>query len=565
MTYAALVVFVATAFLIGRALYQKQFLEREVLGLAVLPMSNIGAPDREYFTDGVSDELTTRLSAIAGLRVISRTSAMRYKDSTKSIPEIARALNVDLIVEGTVRWDSSETGLRMRITPRLIRARDEQALWSETYDRSFAEVLLTQAEIAEAVTAKIGEQLGQTLSLPRQTLPTTSVEAYNYYLRGSEYLNRGFERPDLDIAIAQFARALTLDSTFAAAHARLSRAHSKYYWFHEEGDRARLSLARVAAETALRLAPNLPESHLALGYCLYWGDRDFETALDQFYQVRNLEPSNADAHFAIGGILRRLGRFEEAITNLIHASNLDALSANRAFEVGNTYYHMRRCAEADSFFSRAIALAPDQQPIAYWRKTLNYIHCDGTTERAREFVASWIDRLGADLFPLLFELDRLDGLYDSALAWISLSTMDSVRYFTKAAQVNRGLNREDMAMAQLDSARAILETRLLADSADPDILGELGTVYARLGRFEEAIRAAERAVELRPTAADAFGGPYYVEQLAEVYMLASRHDRAVAQLAILLASNNPLSKHTLLLDNTWAPLWDNPRFRQLVQ
>ena len=563
-TYVALVVFAATAFLIGRALYQKQFLEREVLGLAVLPMSNIGAPDREYFTDGVSDELTTRLSAIAGLRVISRTSAMRYKDATKSIPEIARALKVDLIVEGTVRWDSSETGLRMRITPRLIRARDEQALWSETYDRSFAEVLLTQAEIAEAVTARIGEQLGQTLSLPRQTLPTTNVEAYNYYLRGSEYLNRGFERPDLDIAITQFSRAIELDSTFAAAYARLSRAQSKYYKFRQDPTAPRLEMARDAAQTALRLAPNLPEAHLALGYCLYWGHLDFDRAFDEFVQVRNLEPNNPDAPFAIGAIQRRRGHFDDALKHFEQSARLDPLSSDRVFEIGNTYFHMRRCNEADSFLVRAIALAPDQF-TPYSRRILNYINCDADTRRARRVLDSSHAQFGAGRFAvLLYELDRLDGRYDSALARLTVGRLSPDFRYASAAKIYSLMGHGNLARSYYDSARTALESALLSNPNDADLLSDLGVAYAGLGRRDDALRAANRATALRPCEIDALGGPYYVERLAQVYVLLGEYDLAIQELERLLSLHNPVSKNLLRIDTDWSPLWNLPRFRALT-
>ncbi len=564
-TYAVIAALSVAATLIGRTFYQRQVVEGDVLGLAVLPMRNIGAPEREYFTNGVTDELTTRLSGLSGLRVISRTSAMRYKDSTRSVSEIGRALNVDLIVEGTVRWDSADSGMRMRITPSLIRVRDEQAIWTDTYDRAFADVLLTQAEIAEAIASKVGAQIGRTLSLPEQALPTASVDAYNYYLRGSEYLNRGFDIPDLEIAMAQFAHAIELDSNFAAAHARFSRAHSKYYWFHAETDTARLSIARRAAERALSLSPNLPEAHLALGYCQYWGDRDYPSALEQFVQVRNLEPSNADAHFAIGGILRRMNHFDEAAKSFERAAELDALSSNRAFEVGNTYYHMRRYADADPYFNRAINLAPDQF-VAYSRKILNYLHCDGATARARLFLDTALTRFEPARFAIHRHLvARLDRQYDSALTYLSLKSLDSATYYMVVARTYSILGRQAASSAAFDSARLVIEAQLIASPESPDLLADLGVAYAGIGRHDDAVRVAERAVQLRPISADAFNGPYLVETLAEVYVRIGDYDRAISQLALLLSLNNPVSKTSLRFDDTWSPLWKDPAFLRLVE
>ena len=534
-------------------------------GVAVLPFRNMGAPDREYFTDGVTDEITTRLAAIHDLRIVARTTATRYKNSDKPIRQIARELGVDFVLEGAVRWDDSGAGMHMHITPQLIRAKDERPIWSEVFDHRLEGVLATQSVIAESVTRAIGTHLGRELRLPAQPLPTKNADAYNYYLRGSDYLNRGSETADLENAIAGFSRAIALDSSFAAAHARLSRAQSKYYWFHAVGDSVRKSQARREAETALRLSPNLPEAHLALGYCLYWGERNFSDALDQFEQVRNLEPSNADAHFAIGGILRRLGRFEEAAASFRHAGDLDALSGDRAFEVGNTYFHMRRCAEADSFFNRAIALAPDHA-LANKRKILNYLHCDGSTARARLFMdsaVSHIEPLGAAA--LQFELDRLDGNYRSALSRCSLAAMGRDYFFTYVARAFELLGQADSARAYFDTARVVLESELREDSLNTGLLGRLALVYAGLGRFDEGVETAERATSLLPVRTDAFGGPYLVETLAEIYTRAGRNDQAIKQLEILLAANSPVSKRTLLFDRTWAPLWNDPRFREMTR
>ncbi|MEJ2722590.1 MAG: protein kinase, partial [bacterium] len=199
--------------------------------LVVLPFENLGPPDVEYFTDGITEEITSRLAALTGLGVISRTSAFQYKGAHKSIKQIGEELNVDYVLEGTVRWDSpNEGGSRVRVTPQLIRVTDDTHLWSARYDRVLEDIFAVQSEIA----AHVIEELNVTLLEPEReglaARPTDNMEAYQAYLRGRDYIGRaGYSRRIWRLAIEMFERAVELDSNFALAYADLANAHSQIF------------------------------------------------------------------------------------------------------------------------------------------------------------------------------------------------------------------------------------------------------------------------------------------------------------------------------------------------
>ncbi|MBI5867119.1 MAG: protein kinase [candidate division Zixibacteria bacterium] len=217
--------------------------------LAVLPFENLGSPDQEYFADGITDEITGRLAAIRELGVISRTSTMQYKNTTKNLREVAKELGVDYVLEGTILWDNSRDTSRVRILPQLIRVSDDTHLWAETYQRPLTDIFAVQADIA----TRIAEAMNITLISPELAalgaMPTRNLDAYQAYLRGLDYsrgANSGFQR-NVESALAMFQRAVDLDSTFALAYARLSRAHAGMVHYGIDPTPERLAKAKAAA------------------------------------------------------------------------------------------------------------------------------------------------------------------------------------------------------------------------------------------------------------------------------------------------------------------------------
>ena len=263
--------------------------------IVVLPFENLGAPEKEHFADGITDEITSRLGILEGLRVTSRTSAMQYKESRPSMKQIGEELSVDYVLEGTVRWEPSSSGpSEVLVTPRLIQVSEDTQQWSKSYTEPLADIFKVQSDIAKQVI----EQLGITLLEPqRRSLefrPTENPDAYEFYLRGNHYLNRSRElhsAKQLDFAIPEYKKAVRLDPTFALAYARLAVAQGWYcFYFGRTVDR--LALAQEAVDSALKLDPGLPEAHYAQGLILSSGDeQDRQQALIEFQIVLESQPA----------------------------------------------------------------------------------------------------------------------------------------------------------------------------------------------------------------------------------------------------------------------------------
>lgn len=541
--------------------------------LAVLPFENLGPAEDEYFADGITDEIITNLAKISGLGVISRTSAIKYKKTDKSLRQIASELGVDYVLEGTIRWDKSGSANRVRITPQLIGVKDDTHLWAETYDRVLEQIFALQSDIAE----KVAKALHIALLGPEQrhleARPTDNLEAYNYYLRGVDYYNRGYTEKDYQLAAEMYQKAIEIDPTFALAYAKLSLVHTLKYWKYLDRTEERLRKAKEVVDKALQLNPHLPEAHLSLGYYYYHGNLDYNVALEQFDIALKNQPNNAELLSAIGYVQRRQGKFDQAVANHIKSAELDPCSAVRALDVGATYVHMRNYPEAERYFDRAISLAPDWI-LPYYFKALLYVIWEGSTVKANKVLQEAAGKVDPPQLPCLwFDFDLLDGNFRKALDRLPVDPnkfidfagkTNTLEYFLCKAQVYGLLNQPRLEQACYDSARNILETRIQAHPQDIEFHIRLGIVYAGLGRREEAIKEGKKALELLPVTKDAIRGPELVAKLAQIYVKVGEYDAAIEQIEFLLSIRSAISVPLLRLDPTWAPLRNHPRFKKLV-
>jgi eukaryotic-like serine/threonine-protein kinase len=305
------------------------FMRREDAGpptIAILPFDNVGIAENEYFADGITEEMTSRLAEVSGLRVTSRTSAVQYKGSGKSIRDIGRELQVEYVLEGTVRTDRASDGSgQVRVTPQLIRVADDSHLWTHRYDASLVpgEIFKVQADIAEQVTAALDVALLEGERAIIQTAPTNDAEAYNAYLQGRFQWNRRTAE-SLVRAVEYFSAAIRLDSTFAAAWAGQADANVLIPFFTDDAMQypAAFERAKVAAREAIRLAPNLAEAHASLGEALLYNDRNWSGAERAFVRAIELDPTYPVAHYWYAELLLITQRVEDAIQHLRHAAEL---------------------------------------------------------------------------------------------------------------------------------------------------------------------------------------------------------------------------------------------------
>jgi len=541
--------------------------------IAVLPFQNLGAAEDGYFTDGITEEITSRLAMLPRLGVISRTSADQYRGTDKPLKQIGRELGVEYVLEGSVRWEKSPGKVsRVRVTPQLIRVSDDRHLWAGQYDESLEEVFKVQSRIAEQVASALDLALQAPHHAALGARPTGDLQAYDFFLRGNEYFNRPGDPAGLRTAQDMYTRATELDPSFALAFARLARSH---IWQFHSSDRtgARLALARSAADSALKLQPDLPEAHLALGQIHYWGELDYERALQEFRTAQAGDPGNGDLAWARGLVERRLGQWDQARVDLRRAADLDPRSLVKSLDLAELHMRLREYAEAERYMNRALELQPDSP--AYIYQALLIVARDGDLAAAASQVEEGVRRAGAEAIAFWLPqfdvgaalLPRLSSASRAAVNGLVLARFgtDSAGYYLARARTRRFTGDPRAARVYFDSAARILAERSRARPDDPSLRASLGFAYAGLGRREEAAREARAAIELRPPSKDTWYGVDMLRSLAVVYATLGEADSAVKHLRTLLSIPSGISVPWLRADPTWDPVRRDPGFAALVQ
>jgi TolB-like protein/Tfp pilus assembly protein PilF len=552
--------------------------------LAVLPFANLAhSAQTEPFVDGVHDDLLTQLSRVGALRVISRTSVQSYRNSARNVREIAAELGVTYVLTGGVQ----RSGEQLRMNVQLIDARTDEHIWAETYNRTLtvANVFAIQSEIAESIARALQTRLSPEEQRRIAELPTESLEAYDHYQRGTAFFRRALVTPDVWQAVREFEAAVRIDPQFSDAWARLAIARAALSW----DLRVPLDAGTVenAVQRADALAPDRLSTHLARGYFHYYMRRDYDAALSALRSAEALAPGDPEVLLPMGWVLRRQGRWDEALERFRAAFDRDPRNWDNAYaSIGLTLTALHRFDEATRFAELAISVAPDLPP-AYTMLALIHLLQDGDTAAA----ATAIDRggerthvsdvlLGHSLVARTMAYRYGDRIRTTTSA-IATDTMGlrtqwlghaltPAAYFLNKAHVLRVLGEAGPAHAHFDSARVVLEARL--GTAPARLLwgqqgteqSSLGLAYAGLGRREDAIRLGREALEVVLSPGDAFVEPMIRTSLAEIYVMVGEHELAVEQLERLVQTNEWVSVRSLPLDPIWQPLHTHPRFIRMV-
>ena len=321
------VLLVAGSFLLPRASAHK--VDKSI---AVLPFQNLSdEKENAYFADGMQDDILTNLSKIGDLKVISRMSVMSYRgDGARNAREIGKALGVGTLLEGSVR----RVGNRVRVSVQLIDANNDEHLWAEDYDRDLTDVFAIQTDLARKIASALQAKLSPNENARLDRRPTNDSDAYLLYVQAHDYANRPDRLRETSLKAEElYEQAIKLDPNFALAFAGLSTVESWMYHSYEPTP-ARREKARLNADEALRLQPDLPEGHLALGYSYYYGDRDYQRALTEFEIAKRDLPNEADAYSAIAAIQRRQGKWAESNANFEKSVSLDPKNASVLFNFG---------------------------------------------------------------------------------------------------------------------------------------------------------------------------------------------------------------------------------------
>lgn len=541
--------------------------------IAVLPFENLtNNKESSEFAAGIQDDVLTSLAQIHDLKVISRTSVMAYqKLDGRNIREIARALGVANVLEGSVRLE----GNRVLVNVQLIDARNDRHLWAERYARTVADSIGLQGELATQIAVALKATLAPEEKARLGVEPTANSEAYVLYLTalGKEAITHSIED---EIAAEQlYVQATTVDTKFALAFARASLLNSRVASYDE--DRARKAKARAQAEEALRLAPTLGEAHMALGLCLYWGEKKSEAALKEFEVAAAASPNNAEIYTYIGGIYRRQGRWRDAVASFERALLLDPRNARIAYRSAINYLLIRDWPAAAAGYKRALEITPDDLDAKFRLAYLEVVQ-NNNPVAGRNILQSIPPAVNRDdeLASARWDLAMLERDYASAEKILADYRGEKLAQSPKPFYHGRtALARGDIESAQRYFAAAMpaFEGTVRADPADPNHHAKLGLLYAYMHRKEDALREARRAVELEPESQNAFHGAMWAGDLALVYALVGEQDQAITLIERLLSTPGPIewldhpqniTLAELRLRWEWDSLRSNPRFQKIL-
>ncbi|OLA95745.1 MAG: hypothetical protein AUH19_09355 [Verrucomicrobia bacterium 13_2_20CM_55_10] len=546
--------------------------------IAVLPFENRSEEKANaYFADGIQDEILTRLSKIADLKVISRTSTQHYKSAPENLPEIARELGVAHIVEGSVQ----KRGDVVRVNVQLIKAANDSHLWADTFDRKLTDIFSVESEVAKAVADQLRVHLTGREEQVINAKPTDNPEAYDAYLRGLAYNLKTQTTPANSLGAQKYFReAVRLDPKFALAWALLSIVEARGYVTQTLQPTLVLrEEVRQAAETAFTLQPNLGEAVLAKGFYHYACLKDYDTAVRYLEQARQFLPNSSRIPESLAYVTRRRGEWERSEAYFNEAERLDPRDTLLLVEHAYSYISLRRFPEALRKLEQVLDITPDDVDALALKASIAqaegdlpraagllaplYLNADDTQALEAQVYQAILERRPAQIIPWLKEIIAKP---NPTLGFVN----GELRFWLGWAQEVAGDHAA--AYESWRQARKELEPFLKEQPDNYSLIGDLALTMMGLGDKAAALALSESAIAANPIEKDAMRGPVSIEILARVAARMGEPDRAIVALQKLLsipyagplADNAPLTPALLRLDPMFDPLRNDPRFQKLV-
>ncbi len=546
--------------------------------IAVLPFENRSEDKANaYFAEGIQDEILTRLSKVADLKVISRTSTQHYKSAPENLAEIGKQLGVAYILEGSVQ----KSGDGVRVNVQLIKAANDSHLWADTIDRKLTDIFSVESDVAKAIAEQLRAKLTGQEEQVIAAKPTDNVEAHDAYLRGLAYSLKTANTPANTLAAQKYLReAVRLDPKFALAWALLSYVEARGYRIQSLQPTVALrEEARQAAETAVSLQPDLGEAILAKGYYHYACLKDYDTAVHYFEEARQFLPNSSRIPEQLAYVTRRRAQWDRSESYFNEAERLDPRNVGLLTQHALSYMALRRFPEALRKLDQVLNITPDDMDTLVVKATI--AQAEGDLPRAAALLATLhpnaddsnaletqvyqaiLERRPAPIIPRLKEILAKP---DPTLGYIN----GELRFWLGWAQEVAG----DHAAAQESwrQARSELEPFLKEQPENSSLIDDLALTYMSLGDKATAIKLIERAMAAVPIEKDTAEGAAPIEFLARVAAGTREPDRAIAALQKVLsipyesrlASNVPLTLGLLRLDPMFDPLRNDPRFQKLI-
>ena len=532
--------------------------------IAVLPFENL-SPDKDnaYFASGMQDEILTRLAKIGALKVISRTSTQKYANHPENLKVVGEQLGVATILEGSIQ----KAGNAVHINVQLIRVADDAHLWAESYDRTLDNVFGVEGEVAQAVADALNAKLTLTEQRSVTAMPTQNKAAYDAYLRGLAY--EAGTGDSYRFATEAYAQAVRLDPRFALAWAHLSASRSYQYFNGVDSADNTADAVKQAADTALRLQPELGEAWLAQGYYRYRVLKDFPGALQTFDEARKRLPNNTQVFVAFAFVLHRMGRWDEALSNMQQAVQLDPRNLNLLEVLASQFLGaMRRFEEARAVLDRALQIAPEDTDLMVSKAAVDM--AEGRFDDAAKLLDPMpSDPKKMDVVQFKAYLSIAQGHFDAAIAQMRALLPKP----TEPLTVDQATLANDMGYVQLhvgqsDDARATFARVLLIRNSIRSGVSDafdrmwLASAYAGIGDKQDALEQAREAVEMAGN--DQNLKPRTEVRLAQVQAWSGETEAAIAALPHLLTVPRGVMPGELLSDPQWDPLRKDPRFQKLI-
>ena len=542
--------------------------------IAVLPFENLSDQKQNgYFTDGVQDEILTDLSKVVDLRVISRTSVMQYRDvATRNVRDIAKALGVARVVEGTVQ----QVGGRVRVSAQLIDARTDTHIWGDHYDRDVADIFALESEVAEEIVAQLKTRISPTEKAAIEERPTRDLEAYDLYLRGKNLLEATSFNVRADDNLMEAARlfggAVARDPSFLLAYCQLARTHDNIYFIGADHSRQRLQLAKAAIDKAFRIRPGSGDAHLALSHHLFIADRNYDRALSELEIARRTLPNEPFIFLSAAGIERRMGEWEASNRNYERALELDPRNFSILQQLSLTYEYRRRYVEMSATLKRALEIVPDNIATKV-RLAAVALESQANPKPLRVAIDAIVavePHIAAALADQSIELGLCERDWPSAQRSLAMTDAGCqigglpLSHAWCVGVVARASGDKLRAQAAFAEADAEINKILQAQPDYPEGLCVLGLVQAALGQKAQAIANGRRAVELLPLTKDAIDGAYMVTCLALIYTWCDEKKLATEQLELAARIPSDVSYGQLRLHPQWDALRGDARFEAII-
>jgi len=545
--------------------------------IAVLPFENI-SPDKDdgYFADGVQDEILNNLAEVTQLKVISRTSVMQYRgDNKRDLRQIAAALGVANVLEGTVRRDQNH----VRVSTELVDAGNDTTIWADSYDRDLTDIFAIQSEIAQQVASRLSAQLSSGERENIEEKPTSNLEAYDLYLQARQMLRSAYPRSIFKErclnTIALTEQAIQRDPKFALAYCWLAHIHDLLYRNRLDHTAERLALGDAAVNEALRLRPGLAEVHLAMAWHLWDCYRDIERARVQIAIATKVLPNDPDLLRLTASIDQVQGRWDDSTAGLERSVTLDPLNSGLLLSLADNYWFRRHYRDANRIYDRLIDLSP-HQPLYPWMKAESTFEQKGDVTGVRAACEALPFSIKDDPGFIVNRVSYAMYARDFAAAKEIVSKSPNEEIFLGGAFGGADVPRQVYSLwlefiqgnrpatEEFGAAREQLNRKVEADPTNPFLMSALALTDVALGRKEESINEARHAMEMRPISEDACDGSEIAKYAALVYVWAGQSDAAFEQLSRLVKIPSGLTYGFLKTTPELDPLRKDPRFDKLI-